>query len=665
MSRIEPQNEVQNMLKRIFIQYASPNKQSLNIRLKKYIDLMQDSGIIDRHLTVKQIELIFCGENKHRANMNFDTFLETLPRIIAEKFPTIYKNSPGEALAKLLQNHFWPLYQRMNEDNRNELPEVDDECINIIHSAFNGFRTLYGSLFPWELRKDLETDMVMNRSQRTFHNFVKEFDICPTLLTKNQVLQIWNDIILVHSDQILPAVELLPDPNLEQGQILTLSKFIFIIYLIAEKGYEQDANLEQSPPSEKLLVLLERLELSKGFVELSGSVRNITILPSQEVIHQVLYPETEDIDEFSHITEEEEEKSADAETYGLDVNSQTVAKLEEYFDKLQHIFQAYCSFGEPMNTSKMSGSKLVKLMRDVGILKITKADIANMSIRSSQSIKSDGLLTKVDIDIIFTRVSDKRINNGRLDFKQFLKAIEQVAHRAFPNENLDNAFLHVVSEYIMKLENDWNDERGVNSGYIRNLMEMLREPDVIETLNLVHKSIIYFYRFYSNSLGLMNFENFLRFTRDFAIFPDLIAKSKLHRFFHTLAGIHAQTEQPEMSVSRSSYYELKNDASEDVIDEHLFVESLALVAAEVLYKEPEPTPVERICFLMERMSQSEGLSKVLIENGHNRASAGECKDILVFLKARYPEIFSYGSEQKLGFGDILADMNQQEMGSID
>lgn len=195
-------------------------------------------------------------------------------------------------------------------------------------------------------------------------------------------------------------------------------------------------------------------------------------------------------------------------------------------------------------------------------------------------------------------------------------------------------------------------------------MEMLRDPDVIEALNLVHKSIIYFYRFYSNATGLMNFDNFVKFTRDFGIFPDLIAKSKLHRFFYTLSGIHSQTEQPEMSVSRSSFFERKNELIEDVIDEHLFVESLALIAAEVLYKEPEPTPVERICFLLERMSQSQGLSKVLLENGHMRATAGECKDILFYLKNRYPEIFSYGTQTKLGFGDILAEMNQ-EMGEID
>lgn len=246
----------------------------------------------------------------------------------------------------------------------------------------------------------------------------------------------------------------MPDPDQELGNIMTLSKFLFIIYLAALKGYEEDANLSSSPASEKLLVLLERLELSKGFVVLSGSVRNLTLLPSQDVIHQVLYPETDNIDEFSHITEEEEERMEDGETYGLEVNTQTVGKIEEDLEKIQHIFQAYCSFGEPMNTSKMTGSKLVKLMKDVGILRVTRQESSNTSIRSSQSIRSDGLLSKVDIDLIFAQISDKKLNNGKLDFRQFLKSLELIAHRAFPKENLDNAFLHIVTEYILKLENE-------------------------------------------------------------------------------------------------------------------------------------------------------------------------------------------------------------------
>lgn len=50
--------------------------------------------------------------------------------------------------------------------------------------------------------------------------------------------------------------------------------------------------------------------------------------------------------------------------------------------------------------------------------------------------------------------------------------------------------------------------------------------------------------------------------------------------------------------------------SRDVIDEHLFVEALALTALEINYRDPQPSDLEKIIILMERMNQSGGPSKV-------------------------------------------------------
>ncbi len=39
------------------------------------------------------------------------------------------------------------------------------------------------------------------------------------------------------------------------------------------------------------------------------------------------------------------------------------------------------------------------------------------------------------------------------------------------------------------------------------------------------------------------------------------------------------------------------DQSKDVIDEHLFIEALALAAFEVQFKEPGPSNIEKVFFL--------------------------------------------------------------------
>ena len=48
----------------------------------------------------------------------------------------------------------------------------------------------------------------------------------------------------------------------------------------------------------------------------------------------------------------------------------------------------------------------------------------------------------------------------------------------------------------------------------------------------------------------------------------------------------------------------------EVIDEHLFVEALALTAFEVRYREPQPSNAEKIILLIERMNTSDGPAKI-------------------------------------------------------
>ena len=45
----------------------------------------------------------------------------------------------------------------------------------------------------------------------------------------------------------------------------------------------------------------------------------------------------------------------------------------------------------------------------------------------------------------------------------------------------------------------------------------------------------------------MNFERFVKFSKDFGLFPDVVPKGKITNFFYTLAAIHTQAENTENS----------------------------------------------------------------------------------------------------------------------
>ena len=80
----------------------------------------------------------------------------------------------------------------------------------------------------------------------------------------------------------------------------------------------------------------------------------------------------------------------------------------------------------------------------------------------------------------------------------------------------------------------------------------------------------------------MNFDQYLRFCTDFEVFPAILSKSKIVRLFQTLSGFFESTQQNQRA------------SPEKIIDEHLFVEALALTAFEIPYKAPQPSEYEKI-----------------------------------------------------------------------
>lgn len=117
-----------------------------------------------------------------------------------------------------------------------------------------------------------------------------------------------------------------------------------------------------------------------------------------------------------------------------------------------------------------------------------------------------------------------------------------------------------------------NLDKAVDEGEIEKLMKILKDNDVLELLGIVHKTLYPYYEHYSNENGLMQFKHFSTFAKDFGIFPDYLPKSKLYKYFHTLAGFYQENSKKKLPVAASS------SVNEDtyLIDEHLFIELLVL-----------------------------------------------------------------------------------------
>ena len=87
----------------------------------------------------------------------------------------------------------------------------------------------------------------------------------------------------------------------------------------------------------------------------------------------------------------------------MELEENGLEALEKYLEQLQKIFTAYCSYGEPMNRTRLKSAKLMKMLKDCGLFRTApgSANTSRASIRSTQS----RLVSKVDVDLIFAKLT--------------------------------------------------------------------------------------------------------------------------------------------------------------------------------------------------------------------------------------------------------------------
>ena len=71
---------------------------------------MNDANITDRYFTKQKLDILFVKRNKHRSNMNFETFLNLVTDVAVERFKDLHES---QATVKLLQMYLLPLYENI------------------------------------------------------------------------------------------------------------------------------------------------------------------------------------------------------------------------------------------------------------------------------------------------------------------------------------------------------------------------------------------------------------------------------------------------------------------------------------------------------------------------------------------------------------------------
>ena len=693
------QNENNNYilkLKEIFEYYCQYGER-LNSRILKshgFIKLFRESGLMDKRLDTTRLEIIYKSINKNN-QMNFDQFLNSLIKIASYKYNLTEKKDIKNATQKIILEYLYPLNYKYVKNNNifqsNNLNNNDNNIINsseelnnlsfeniIYTDAFKQILIqvvpilfdIYRSYFTNEISISDNLTYIKKESMKNYFTLIKNFEIIPYLLSNSTCYQIYkyenNDKKADESIQnnqnfyfeISQKIDFLNMNTYEHSNKNIFGKyFIFFKFIRAlirmsqltfDKIYNSNINFnEKLTPEEMFILFLQKIEQSEGFgnfTKINNSSHNyktsniipphfrIEFLTKKEKINEEKNNDNNNIIDIEINANYEEiiDINQNLEAY----EPKYINYINEVYGKgLLNLYKTIVNFGDQFNFQYMKSKAFYKFLSDSNLIK---------NKRNNFGIKLN------DIDIFFIKMcllmknnkkniskkKNKNINNntvnvsyGEIDYLTFIISIEILSRYLFSNLTIKQAIDKLITEYILK-SNELIKNNKINDleQKIENLKQLQNDEEIISFLQVIHKAFYPLFSFYTkDNDGLMSLHSFMKFTKDFEIFPYLIGKAKLNSLFNAIAQYSSFTKKNEYFIEHS-----------------LFVDLIALMALEMVYPEPEPSPIEKMLIFIEKISQSGGLGKMVMRTGNNRIA--NCANFIDVFKEIYPGYFGENEE---------------------
>ena len=152
----------------------------------------------------------------------------------------------------------------------------------------------------------------------------------------------------------------------------------------------------------------------------------------------------------------------------------------------------------------------------------------------------------------------------------------------------------------------------------------------------------------------MEYNLFMKFCRDFSIFPEMCTKSILHSIFYNLSSIQFKAEcslSPEIIqrivLNKAKLHVFNNG---EFLDEESYIDAIILCALKSKVFNEDMNPLEKILNFMEKILQSKGIAIVKKTVGKTRMSPDDI-DPMLEMRTKYPIYFA--NEQGLNKKDEL------------
>lgn len=297
-------DDIKTRLRKVFQFYTTFGDRCnmSNLKSNKFHKMMADAGVKDVFLTQKELDLLFVAENKHKPNMDFDTFLQLLVKVAAQRYDTPV--SSRAILERFIKEHMLPLYANIYkhtdlaiEEERLKEP-IEESVLTILKAMAPQLLKVYQVTFPWEIQTSQQLNVVRSRTEMALFTLLREFDICPALITKGSAFMIWTEVMETPLNELSqnPRIEtMVPFLERDVGIVFHFSRFCTLLARIASIAYEEHlrAMTRKFSQAEKLIMLLERMDMSAGMADFEKKTHithnsKTSLVVPKEVIQKVL-----------------------------------------------------------------------------------------------------------------------------------------------------------------------------------------------------------------------------------------------------------------------------------------------------------------------------------------------------------------------------------------
>jgi len=137
----------------------------------------------------------------------------------------------------------------------------------------------------------------------------------------------------------------------------------------------------------------------------------------------------------------------------------------------------------------------------------------------------------------------------------------------------------------------------------------------------------------------MEYDLFMKFCRDFTIFPEMCTKPTLHSIFYNLALEEAEVSAELYQRIMRSKVKREVFKNGEYLDEERFIRAMILCAFKSRTLEETIDPLEKVLSFIEKILQSKGVAIVKKRIGKTRVSADDI-DPMHEIRRKYAEYFT-------------------------